>query len=78
VWTIWTFEKCGLDNAQVRVLHFHLGLKESEPMHEHSASVLVPLTAGHIKTTSADGKAVASKRKTGEVPLWLLMQSKRR
>jgi len=64
VWTIWKFDKRGLDNAQVRVLRFHLGPKESEPMHEHSASVLVPLTAGHMKTTSAD----ASGRRASSAP----------
>jgi hypothetical protein len=58
--------KVVIDNDQVRVLHFHLGPKEIEPMHEHPANVLVPLTDGHIKTTFANGKTEESTRKAGE------------
>jgi len=59
--------KVEADNDQVRVLRFHLGPKESTPMHEHPAMVLVALTDGHTKVTSGDGTARESTRKAGDV-----------
>jgi quercetin dioxygenase-like cupin family protein len=59
--------KVEVDNDQVRVLRFHLGPKETSPMHSHPANVLVALTDGHIKVTSADGKARDITRKAGDV-----------
>lgn len=59
--------KVEVDNDQVRVLRFHLGPKESTPMHEHPAMVLVALTDGHTKVTSGDGTAREGTRKAGEV-----------
>ena len=59
--------KVEVDNDQVRVLRFHLGPKESTPMHEHPAMVLVALTNGHTKVTSGDGTARESTRKAGEL-----------
>ena len=59
--------KVEVDNDQVRVLRFHLGPKESTPMHEHPAMVLVALTNGHTKVTSGDGTVREGTRKAGEV-----------
>ena len=59
--------KVEVDNEQVRVPRFHLGPKESTPMHEHPAMVLVALTNGHTKVTSGDGTVRESTRKAGEV-----------
>ena len=59
--------KVEVDNDQVRVLRFHLGPKESTPMHEHPAMVLVALTNGRTKVTSGDGTVRESTRKAGEV-----------
>ena len=59
--------KVEVDNDQVRVLRFHLGPKESTPMHEHPTMVLVALTNGHTKVTSGDGTVREGTRKAGEV-----------
>lgn len=48
--------KVEIDNDQVRVLRTHLGPRESSPMHEHPASVVVPQTTSHLRFTLADGK----------------------
>lgn len=61
------YYKVEVDNDQVRVLRFHLGPKETSPMHSHPANVLVALTDGHVKVTGADGKARDIMRKAGEV-----------
>ncbi len=53
------------ENNQVRVLRFHLGPKESSPMHEHPANVIVSLTDVHVKVTLADGKTEERTRKAG-------------
>jgi quercetin dioxygenase-like cupin family protein len=59
--------KVEVENDQVRVLHFHIGPKETSPMHSHPANVLVALTGGHVKVTGADGKARDITRKAGDV-----------
>jgi quercetin dioxygenase-like cupin family protein len=59
--------KVEVENDQVRVVRFHLGPKESTPMHSHPTNVLVALTDGHVKVTSADGKAREITRKAGDV-----------
>ena len=48
--------KVEIDNDQVRVLRTHLGPRESSPMHEHPASVVVPQTTTHLRFTLADCK----------------------
>jgi len=57
--------KAEFENDQVRVLRFHLGPKESSPMHEHPGVVLVSLTDVHVKVTLADGKTEERTRKAG-------------
>jgi len=53
------------ENDQVRVLRLHLGPKESTPMHEHPANVIVSITDAHVKVTLADGKTEERTRKAG-------------
>ena len=45
------------ENAQVRVLRFHPGPKESTPMYEEPPRVVIPLTDGRLKFTIAGGKS---------------------
>jgi quercetin dioxygenase-like cupin family protein len=59
--------KVEFENDQVRVLRFHLGPKESSPMHEHPAVVLVSVTDVRVKVTLADGKTQERTRKAGSV-----------
>ncbi len=59
--------KLEFENDRVRVLRFHLGPKESTPMHEHPANVLVSLTDAHVKVTLADVKTEERTRKAGSV-----------
>src|SRR5712692_2504729 len=53
------------ENDQVRVLRFRLGPKESSPMHEHPANVIVSLSDVHVKVTLADGRTEERTRKAG-------------
>jgi quercetin dioxygenase-like cupin family protein len=55
------------ENDQVRVLRFHLGPKETSPMHEHPARVLVFLTERRLKITLADDKTEERTGKVGSV-----------
>jgi len=57
--------KVEVENNQVRVLRLHLGAKESTPMHEHPANVIVSITDVHVKVTLADGKTEERTRKAG-------------
>ncbi len=57
--------KVEFENDQVRVLRFHLGPKESSPMHEHPANVIVSITDVHVKVTIAGGKTEERTRKAG-------------
>ncbi len=59
--------KVDVENDQVRVIRFHLGPKESSPMHSHPPNVLVALKDGHVKVTGKDGKAREITRKAGDV-----------
>ncbi len=57
--------KVEVENDQVRVLRFHLGPKESSPMHTHPANVVVAMTDRHLKVTLADGKTEERTGKAG-------------
>ena len=57
--------KVEFENDQVRVLRFHLGPKETSPMHEHPANVIVSITDVHVKVTIAGGKTEERTRKAG-------------
>ena len=59
--------KVEFENDQVRVLRFHLGQKESTPMHAHPTNVIVSITDVHVKVTLADGKTEERTRKAGSV-----------
>src|SRR5262245_21538486 len=48
--------KVEFENAQVRVLRVHIPAHGKLGMHEHPASVLIPLTDGHVKDILPDGK----------------------
>lgn len=55
-----------IDNDQVRVIEVWLKPGESLPMHSHPANVVVFVTAGKGKMTTADGKVTETERKAGE------------
>ena len=61
--------KVEFENAQVRVLHWHVGPHEKVPMHEHPAYVQINLTGGHGRFTSPDGKTREDDSKAGQA-LW--------
>ena len=58
--------KVEFENAQVRVLHWHVGPHEKVPMHEHPAYVEISLTGGHGQFTSPDGKTREDDSKAGQ------------
>jgi len=58
--------KVVFENAQVRVLRWHIGPHEKVPMHEHPAYVQIALTGGHGRFTSPDGKTREDESKAGQ------------
>src|SRR2546427_1935002 len=59
--------KVEFENDQVRVLRTHVTPKESIPMHEHPANVVVWLTDARNKVTLANGKTEERRSKAGSV-----------
>src|SRR5713226_3509839 len=58
--------KVEFENAQVRVLHWHVGPHEKNPMHEHPAYVQINLTDAHVRFTLPDGTTKEVKAKAGQ------------
>ena len=58
--------KVEFENAQVRVLRVHVPAHGKLGMHEHPASVLVPLTDSHVKDILPDGKTSERQLKAGQ------------
>ncbi len=58
--------KVEFENAQVRVLRWHIGPHEKVPMHEHPAYVQISLTGGHGRFTLPDGKTKEDEVKAGQ------------
>jgi quercetin dioxygenase-like cupin family protein len=58
--------KVEFENAQVRVLHWHLGPHDKVPMHGHPAYVEISLTGGHTRFTLPDGKTKEVETKAGQ------------
>lgn len=58
--------KVEFENAQVRVLRWHLGPHEKVPMHEHPAYVQISLTDQHGRYTLPDGKTKEDQAKAGQ------------
>ena len=58
--------KVEFENAQVRVLHWHIGPHEKVPMHGHPAYVQISVTDQHIRQTSPDGKTREVDSKAGQ------------
>ena len=58
--------KVDFENAQVCVLHWHVGPHEKVPMHEHPAYVQINLTGGHGRFTTPDGKTREDDSKAGQ------------
>lgn len=61
--------KVVLDNDKVRVFDVQLKAGEKLPMHSHPSNVVIPITAGKVKTTMSDGKVKDVEFKVGE-PRW--------
>jgi quercetin dioxygenase-like cupin family protein len=61
--------KVEFENAQVRVLHWHLGPHDKVPMHGHPAYVEISLTGGHTRFTLPDGTTKEVETKAGQA-LW--------
>lgn len=59
--------KLEIENNEVRVLRMKRGGRESIPMHEHPASVVIFLTDVREKMTGGDGKVTEVNRKAGDV-----------
>lgn len=59
-----------LENAEVRVLRAVLGPGEKTPIHDHPATVVVPLTGGVGRFTLADGRTEEQTMVAG-TPLWI-------
>ncbi len=62
--------KVDIDNQDVRVLRISVGPREKTPMHAHPASILVPLTDGHVRFTFPDGRREEVRIKAGEA-VWM-------
>ncbi len=58
--------KVEFENAQVRVLRVHIPPHGKLGMHEHPASVLVPLTDSRVKDSFPDGKTSERQFKAGQ------------
>ncbi len=61
--------KVEFENAQVRVLRWHVGPHEKNPMHEHPAYVQINLTDSHVRFTLPDGTTKEVEAKAGQ-PSW--------
>jgi quercetin dioxygenase-like cupin family protein len=61
------YYKVRLDNAQVRVLEFHLKPGEKEVMHSHPQGVVFVLADAVVKNTFPDGSATTRHVKQGDV-----------
>jgi quercetin dioxygenase-like cupin family protein len=48
--------KVEVENDQVRVLHVHLGPKETSPMHYHPPTVVISQSEVRLRFTYTDGK----------------------
>ena len=59
--------KVEFENDQVRVLRTHVAPKESIPMHEHPANIVIWLTDSRNKVTLADGTTQERQSKAGSV-----------
>ena len=59
--------KVEFENDQVRVLRTHVTPKESIPMHEHPANIVIWLTDSRNKVTLADGTTQERQSKAGSV-----------
>ena len=58
--------KVDFENAQVRLLRWHVGPHEKVPMHEHPAYVQIALTDGHGRFTLPDGTTKEEELKAGQ------------
>ncbi len=61
--------KVEFENSQVRVLRSQIPPHGKLGMHEHPASVLIPLTDGHVKDIFPDGKTSERQNKAGQA-IW--------
>jgi quercetin dioxygenase-like cupin family protein len=62
--------KVVLDNKHVRVIDYHLGPGEKEPMHSHPSGVVVYyFTDANTRVTLPDGTTAESSNKAGDV-IW--------
>ena len=59
--------KVEFENDRVRVLRTRLAPHEKTLMHSHPDNVVIFLTNGRFRSTSADGKAMDVERKAGDV-----------
>ena len=59
-----------LENEQVRVLRAVLAPGDKTPLHEHPATVVIPLTDGTGRFVGSDGKGQERKMAAG-TPLWI-------
>jgi len=58
-----------LDNAKVRVLEYRSKPGDKEAMHSHPAGILIVVSGGKFRSTTADGKSKDIDYKGGEV-IW--------
>jgi len=58
--------KVEFENAQVRVLRWHVGPHEKIPLHEHPAYVQISLTDSRTRFTLPDGTTKEVQTKAGE------------
>jgi len=56
-----------VENDQVRVLHVHLGPKETSPMHHHPPTVVISQSDTRLRFTYPDGKTEERATTTGSV-----------
>ena len=59
--------KVEFEDANVRVLRWHVGPHEKIPMHEHPAFVSISLTGGHSMYALPDGKTKEDNLEPGQV-----------
>ena len=58
--------KVAFENAQVRVLRWHIGPHEKVPMHGHPAYIQISLTDQHLRQTMPDAKTREIQTKAGQ------------
>ena len=61
--------KVELENDYVRVLRWNVGPGEKVPIHEHPASISIPLSGGRVKFTLPDGTTRETEVEAGQV-IW--------